>query len=180
MAAASRDPLIATRAAFATKARFAALATSRGMTESRLLSLLIETVLEDNPPPADSTVLNDSPATDRITLRLRAGDRALLDARAAARGMKTSSYAVMLIRAHVRQQAPMPAAEIEALKVAVSHLAALRRQLQESLHTVGTRTAGDVDLLHCLRETAAHVDDMRRCVAEVVKSNLLSWESNDA
>lgn len=96
-----------------------------------------------------------------------------------ARGMKTASYAVMLIRAHVRQQAPMPAAEIEALKVAISQLTALRRDLQVSAHSIGSEVVGDIDLTRSLRETAAQVDDVRQRIADLVRTNLMSWEAID-
>jgi hypothetical protein len=174
----SRDPLITTRASPQTKARFARLAASRGLTESCLLRLLIETVLDHN-PPAEATDFTEDESCERISLRLRPRDRALLDARAMTRGMKTASYAVMLIRAHVRQQAPMPAAEVEALKVAVSHLTALRRELQVSAHSIGSEVVGDIDLMRLLRETAAQVDNVRQCIADLVRTNLKSWETSD-
>ncbi|CAG0994474.1 hypothetical protein GEOBC_02558 [Geobacteraceae bacterium] len=176
MAAASRDPLIATRASSDTKARFAALAAARGMTESRLLMLLIDTVLERN--SADASSRSDASATERVTVRLRPGDRALLDARAAMRRMKSASYVVALIRAHVRGQAPLPKDEIDALKVTVSHLTALRRQLEETARAANA--AADLDMLRRLQETATHVEDVRRHVAEIVKTNLMSWEASDA
>jgi hypothetical protein len=178
VASSSRNPLIATHTSPQTKSRFSRLAADRGMTESRLLGLLIDTVLDHN-PPAEATDFTEDESCERISLRLRPGDRALLDARAMTRGMRTASYAVMLIRAHVRQQAPMPAAEVEALKVAVSHLTALRRELQVSAHSIGSEGLGDIDLMRSLRETAAQVDDVRQCIAELVRTNLKSWETSD-
>lgn len=146
------------------------------MTESRLLMLLIDTVLEHN--SADPSQHADTCATERITLRLRPGDRALLDARAAARRMKSASYVVALVRAHVRHQAPLPKDEIDALKVTVSHLTALRRQLEETARAANA--SADLDILRRLQETASHVEDVRRHVAEIVKTNLMSWEASDA
>ncbi|MEO8250594.1 MAG: hypothetical protein ABI589_14630, partial [Burkholderiales bacterium] len=97
MPATPSNPLIATRAAPAKKAQFAALAARQRLTESALLTLLIDKVLDQNPQPAApgdpdrGTSDSDPPATDRITLRLRPGDRERLEARADARSMKLSS-----------------------------------------------------------------------------------------
>src|SRR5690349_14274122 len=75
VSSAPRQPLVMSRTTPETKARFAALAASRGLTESALLTRLIDTVLEHNEavPPAGTPVPTE-PATDRISLRLRRGD----------------------------------------------------------------------------------------------------------
>src|SRR6185436_3747714 len=95
-----RRQQIATWASPDRKTQFAALAASQGLSESRMLGLLIESVLSSNSAEARSDV--DAPQygdRDRITIRLRAGDGALLRLRAHARGMSYSTYAAALIRA---------------------------------------------------------------------------------
>lgn len=52
VANASRQPFIAARTTPAKKAQFVSLAASRGMSESALLTLLIDAVLEENPAAA--------------------------------------------------------------------------------------------------------------------------------
>jgi len=164
-----RQSLIATRTPVETKRRFTALAASRGMTESRLLTLLIETVLERNADAGhDASLHHDAKTSERMSLRLKADDCALLAARAARRGMRTASYVAMLVRAHIRREKPLPMPEIELLKVSVAHFGALSRRMGES-------TSFTDDLL----ELRTLVQTVRREVAEIVRSNLMSWESDD-
>src|SRR5439155_3455147 len=68
------QPLIAMRASRDMKHRFAALAASRGMTESHLFMLLVDTVLQHNPDQPDEGSRVDGASKNRVTLRLRAGD----------------------------------------------------------------------------------------------------------
>ena len=89
------------------KGRFAALALSRGLSESKLLGLLIDSVLERNPVDiARDERHREAAEWDRITLRLRPGDGQGLRLRAQRRGMKYTTYAAALSfeqigRAHV-------------------------------------------------------------------------------
>lgn len=170
--------LIAMRASSETKQRFAEFAASRGLSASALLRLLVHTVLADQAPALQAPAV--SRASDRLTLRLRPGDRALAETRAAARRMKTSSYLVMLIRAHLRAAPTMPLAEIDALKAAVGQLGALRRELH-ALLAACPPAAPDASLpsavLAALEQQVAQV---RASVAEIVRLNLESWASGDA
>ena len=77
------QPLIAMRASRDMKHRFAALAASRGMTESHLLMLLVDTVLQHNPDQPDEGSRVDGASKNRVTLRLRSGDIRKVAARAA-------------------------------------------------------------------------------------------------
>ena len=180
MATAIGQPFIAARTTPERKAQFAALAASRGMSESALLTLLMDTVLEGNSvvdSAADSD--EDSRASERVSLRLRQGDRRRVNARAAARNMKPASYVVALIRAHVRHEAPLPVAELNVLKVAVAQLSAVARHLHQ-LASGDAGTALDVEFARHLHETVARVEDVRRYVSDVVRGNLMSWEAGDA
>ena len=95
------------------KARFAALAANRGLSQSKLLGLLIDAVLERNPvDPSVEKPRGHSEAGDRITIRLRPGDSDWLRLRALARGMQPSTYCAALVRAHVRADPPMPQSEL--------------------------------------------------------------------
>src|SRR5229473_5938371 len=99
------------------KGQFAALAASRGLSESKLLGLLIDSVLERNPlDPAGDARHADAEEGDRITLRLRPGDGQWLRLRARRRGVKYTTYAAALIRAHVRANPPMPLEELARLE----------------------------------------------------------------
>ncbi len=94
--------------------------------------------------------------------------------------MKPASYLVALIRAHVRHDAPLPTAELNALKVAVGQLSAVGRNLNQLVHASHAGAASVGDLVQTLHETVARVEDVRRYVADVVRGNLMSWEAGDA
>src|SRR5882757_9452566 len=67
--------------------------------------------------------------THRLCVRIRPADVALLETRAAERGMKPSTYVSVLIRSHLRTLSPLPKREIFALRRAVSLLGAITRNL---------------------------------------------------
>jgi hypothetical protein len=182
MPSASRSVVIGTRATCETKARFAALAGSQGLSEAAFLALVIDKVLAQN-GSIDSLSRENGTAVarsvDRITLRLRPGDRALADARASGRRMKTASYLSMLIRTHVRGGPAMPPAELDVLKAVAGHLGAIHRQLR----LVGAGSAAAVPRSvpeALLKEVGRLVEDVRESVAGVVRANLISWEAGNA
>ena len=74
----------------------------------------------------------DGVASDRITLRLRNGDRLLAAKWAGTREMKTSSYLAMLIHNHVRGSTVLPPNELDLIRATGAQLAALGRQLRVS------------------------------------------------
>jgi hypothetical protein len=176
----SRQPVIAARTSPERKAQFAALASRHGMSESALLTRLIDAVLNQN-SVAVSEGGDDAPDdadTKRITLRLRPGDHPLVEARASARHMKPATYLVMLVHAHVRSRAPMPAEELNALKLSVSQLSMVGRCLQQVVCANGAQA--DVEhLALLLHQTAEALGALRGSVAELVQTNLRSWEAGD-
>jgi hypothetical protein len=151
------------------------------MSESALLTVLLDAVLEQNDVSVYATAhAEPDAATERVSLRLRCGDRRRVNERAAARKMKPASYLVALIRAHLRHDAPLPTAELNALKVAVGQLSAVGRNLNQLVHASHAGAAPVGDLVRTLHETVACVEDVRRYVADVVRGNLMSWEAGDA
>jgi predicted DNA binding CopG/RHH family protein len=128
-----RLPSITARPTPAEKQRFTALAAARGLSESELALVAIRALLESNTVPTTETAQSSTrePATDRITIRLRPGDRHNINDRAAQRGMKTSAYLAALVRAHIAANPPVPAAELSKLKTMVAVLSALGRVLAQ-------------------------------------------------
>ena len=177
MARSPRSPLIATRTSPETKAGFEALAASQDKTVSVFLSQLIDKVLEQNPVAATTEAEG---ASGRMSLRLRAGDRELLNARAAQRQMKAASYAVMLVHAHVRSRAPMPLTELNQLKVAVGELSSIGRNLNQLAKTANSGQVSDAAVVKTLEAVQRQVAEVRAYVAAVVRVNLESWEAGDA
>ena len=181
-----RQSLIATRATAATKARFAALAARQGMSESALLTLLIDTVLRDNESSGTEAAealhrfgQPSSASGDRITLRLRAGDRQGIEARAALRRMSLSRYVVSLVRAHVRKAPPMPTVELDTLKVTVNALSAVNRTLIELRCALGPSHSTGGGTTALLGDLLTRVHAVHQAVGDVVRANLISWEAGD-
>ncbi|MDR6856215.1 hypothetical protein [Variovorax guangxiensis] len=182
---APRSAVISLRLPSDAKARFAALAARHQLRESGLLAKLVDEVLKANSPVAcesdehgatrGSTV--DGAAEDRITLRLRNGDRTLAAERAGARGMRTGSYLARLIHNHVRGSAVLPPNELDLIKAAGAQLAALGRQLR----MLGTPNALAEPMASELRDVIAQArlesEAAREATAAVVRRNLISWET---
>jgi len=177
--------VIATRVPPDTKAHFAALAARHHLSASTLLAKMVDEVLKTNGEislgsaeqrfPHESE--SDIGVADRITLRLRKGDRALAAQRAHSRGMKTGSYLALLIHNHVRDAAVLPPSELDQIKVTGAHLAALGRQLR----TFGVPNTQLEPLAPDLSEAIAlvrrEVEVAREATAALVRRNLISWET---
>lgn len=179
MRCAPRPAVVSTRVPLETKAALASLASRQGLTESALLALSIDRLLGASLATGThhevTVTRNHGRANDRVTLRLRPGDRTLAEVRAAGRHMKMSRYLAMLIRAHVRAAPVMPPAELDALKSLAGRLSAIERHLKTlcvSRHEPATAPCAPNSLM----EFAHTVQSVREAVASVVRANLMSWE----
>ena len=180
----SRSSVIGTRVPAETRTRFAALAARHQLTEAGLLAKLVDEVLRTNAPSTTVPSSTHAPrasdtgrlSEDRITLRLRAGDRALIAERAELRGMKPGSYLAMLIHNHVRSPMVLPPKELAQIKVTCAHLAALGRQFRMFglPNNVTPPQASEIcDALSLARRV---VEQAREATAAIVQRNLISWE----
>jgi predicted DNA binding CopG/RHH family protein len=165
----------------ATRERFAAVARGQGISDSALLRHLAEVMLTTTATGGFSTTFEATHRArdSRVTVRVRPEDQALLQERAAARGMAMATYASLLIRSHVRALAPLPQAELIALKRSVSELGGFTRALRSV-----NWAADDGDPPGALsRENARAV--LRVCVAlrdhvkALIRANLRSWEQGN-
>ena len=172
----SPSSVIGTRVPPETKARFAALAARHQLSESGLLAKMVNEVLRSNSAGSrDSNA--DGVAADRVTLRLRNGDRRLAAERARAREMKTGSYLAMLIHNHVRRSAVLPPKELEQLRVTCAQLAVLGRQLRMFGMPNTLPGPGASDLGEAIASVRQEVEVAREATAAVVHRNLISWET---
>ena len=179
--------VIATRVPPETRARFAALAARHHLSASTLLAKMVDEVLMINGENSlDSggqrfphELQSDVGVANRITLRLRKGDRALAAQRSRSRGMKTGSYLALLIHNHVRDAAVLPPNELDQIKVTNAQLAALVRQLR----TFGMPNTQPEPVAPDLGEAIAlvrrEVEVAREATAAVVRRNLISWETGE-
>ena len=132
----------------------------------------------NDPPPGElSPVQRNAPATDRITIRLRPGDRTALNLRADARGIPASRYLAALVRAHIAASPPLTVAELAILKEGVSILARLSRELSHTAHSIAEGGLISPDLQKDLSATRSVVAALEQRVHDLAKSALITWES---
>jgi hypothetical protein len=175
---ASRLPSITARPTPAEKERFAALAASRGTSESTLALIAIRSLLDDNTPPET----NPNPSrrersTDRITIRLRPGDRRVINERALRRGMKASTYLAALVRAHVATNPPLTNEELGAYKQGVILLAGLGRLLARFSRDAVKAGSIPQELQQELNCTRAVIAGLEKRTRDLARAALMSWES---
>lgn len=112
----------------------------------------------------------------RLHVRLRPDDRLLLRERAAARGMPSATYVSVLVRAHLRNLAPIPKDELLALKRSVAELGAIGRNLNQIARAAnsGDRVIGPAreDLRVILKVCEA----LRDNVKGTIRANVNTWE----
>jgi hypothetical protein len=153
------------------KERFSTLARARGLSEAALALSAIRAVIATDSGSLDPYATSErTPATDRITIRLRPGDGEAIVRRAEQRGMKAATYVAALVRAHVVLNPPLVARELAALKQSVVVLAALGRLLARSRLTPGV-TQED------LQRTRAALTDLEQRTHDLARAALISWEA---
>lgn len=174
----ARKPSITVRLTPDEKRRFGTIAAARRQSESELGLAAVRMLLElssNQLPPAASLVPKES-ASDRITIRLRPGDRRTIAERARLRRTKASTYIAALVRAHVASNPPLTADELVAFKQAVVVLAGYGRLL--ALLAKGRGVPGDPsrDLQQDLSRTRGMVATVEQRLHEFVRASLDSWE----
>ena len=167
-------PSITVRPSPEEKARFATLAAVSGLSESALALKAIRMVLIPDSVPADAAaaVRAREPATDRITIRLRPGDRDVISRRAVQRRMKVSTYVAALVRAHLAVNPPLATHELSALKQSVAVLLAIGQFLAKS-----ARAAPTDMMREDLHRTRAAVAAVEQRFHDFTRAALISWES---
>lgn len=152
------------------------------LTEAAWLRRAIDQALDANnaggvgqTPYRDGRSSGDPRKSTRVYVRLKPDDRLILRERAAARGMPAATYVSVLLRAHLRHLAPLPAAELTALKAAVAELSAIGRNLNQIARATnaGARSAGPSrGDLHALIRVC---ESLRAHVKALLNANLRSW-----
>lgn len=171
---------LSTWLALETKQRFALAAARQGLSESGLLKRLVEQMLAVSapeplraPPPAECR-------DTRLTVRLVPEDRALLRERAASRTMAAATYASYLIRAHLRQLAPLPERELSALHEAVNQLAALGRNVNTVARLLQQNGQQPTSLRQDVQVMLRICEGLRDHFRGLIRANHRTWEVGHA
>jgi hypothetical protein len=115
-----------------------------------------------------------------VYVRFRDEDRLLLDARAAARGMRPATYVSVLTRAHLRSLTPLPKEEYLALKRCIAVLESIGRNINQIAKTANQSgrmpDSGGVEFRSMLKICVALRDNTK----SLLKANETSWETGHA
>ncbi len=161
------------------KRQFVDLAADHGLSEAGLALVAIRAVLA----PGGATALNiptalpREPATDRITIRLRPGDGAALDARAAQRGVKASTYLAALVRAHLGASPILTADELHTVKQAVIVMAGVGRVLSRMARSGSQGSPLPPEVRQALVQTRCVLATVEQRTSNLARAALRSWES---
>ena len=170
---------IAAWASAEAKARFSALAANRGLSESKLLGLIIDAVLSRNPIDAGAEQQRGKAGKgDHISVRLRPGDGTRLRERARERGINYTTYAAVLIRSHLFSNPPMPLRELSLLEGGLAQVSAIAGSLKQIARAARQEERLDPVLPSQLGAVLPAVEGLWQQMRELVKANVLSWESD--
>jgi hypothetical protein len=173
----STAPTITARPTPEEKHLFATVAAQRQISESTLALIAIRALLESQSPDLLPTPSSRGPALDRITIRLRPGDRLAIRHRASERRMKDSGYIAALVRGHVAANPPLTIHELAAFKAGVSVLAGCGRLLARSAREAAQTGVLTWDLQQEIEGTRVLVSELERRMHEFAQAALISWES---
>jgi hypothetical protein len=161
-----------------TKARFAAFARSRRVSESALLKQMVEGAIGSERGPDEAVAPPEPvPSSGRISVRLAVEDLLLLRERARKRGMPSATYVSYLVRSHLRRLAPIPDSELKLLAYAVNQVIAVGRNLNQIARALNSgdmtsgATRGD------LRAVLGACTALRDSFNAVLDRNIQSWEA---
>jgi len=175
-------PFVAARVTPEMKTLLRMLAEREQITESALVRQLLEVTLRRSAmegfPKLEA--LEKVSRDARLSISLAPDDRMLLTERATARGMRSATYVSVLVRAHLRQLAPLPERELAALRSTVNELVALGRNLNTMARLLqqDRRDAvpGRNEVQTMVKICEILVDRFRG----LIRANLVSWDVGHA
>jgi len=154
------------------------VAQRHGVSESVLLRRLIDDALVTAGESVPDELNQGMPQPpEKISVRLRPDDLQLLQERAIARKIRPSTYAGLLLRAHLRNLTPLPTEELLALKRSIAEVGAVGRNLNQiarALHQGEGARGPDVAYLQGLLKILTGLRDHTKAI---VTANSLSWEA---
>jgi hypothetical protein len=113
----------------------------------------------------------------RVYVRLCPEDWLLLEARAAARGLRPATYLAVLARSHLRSLAPLPKDEYLALMRSIAELSAIGRNINQIARAAnGGRPIPD-SVAAEFRAMLKVWEALRDNTKTLLKANLTSWST---
>jgi hypothetical protein len=101
----------------------------------------------------------------------------LLEARAAARGMRPATYLAVLTRSHLRSLAPLPKDEYLALRSSIAELSAIGRNINQVAHAANGGRPIPNSMAAELRMMLRVCEALRDHTKALLKANLASWNT---
>ena len=118
-----------------------------------------------------------SPGDRPVLVLLRPEDRLLLDARAEARGMRPATYVSVLTRCHLRRLAPLPKEERLALRLSISELSAIGRNINQIARVANEASRLPGSASEEFRAMLKICEALRDNTKSLLMANVTSWES---
>jgi hypothetical protein len=115
-----------------------------------------------------------------VYVRLNQEDRLLLDARAAARGMRPATYISVLTRSHLRTLSPLPKDELLALRRSIGELAAIGRNLNQIARVANEGGRLPASAREEFRAMLKVCEALRDSTKALIKANITSWSTGHA
>ncbi len=164
-------------------ARVGAIAAQRGITVSSLLNQLIENGVQG--VQGVQGVLDDvrtargreDPSTERVTVRFRPGDVAIIRRRASTRRMKPSTYIAALVRSHLVEDPPVPAAELALIERAIAEVSAVGRNLNQLARAVNSGVAAPAGTAELVLRSVDAVEVVRATTKLYARKAVASWHA---
>jgi hypothetical protein len=181
--------LVKARVSAEMKRRVKALAERELLTEAAWLKRLIIRELRAANEEAGSSGSTNSirlpgesargPSGDvkRVYVRLCPEDWLLLEARAAARGLRPATYLAVLTRSHLRSLAPLPEKEYLALRNSIAELAAVGRNINQIAHAGNGGRPLPNSVAAEFRAMLKISEALRDNTKALLKENLVSWKT---
>jgi len=113
----------------------------------------------------------------RVYVRLRDEDHLLLEARAAARGMRPATYLSVLTRAHLRALTPLPKEELLALKRSIGELASIGRNINQIVKASNEGGRLPTSVRDEFRAMLKVCEALRDNTKAMLKANESSWST---
>lgn len=168
------------------KDKFLVLAASRGMSTSRLLGMVIDTVLQrgavSTTPPAPKTDLPTEQKSEALATRVTPAEWAKIADEIKKRKITASGFIRLLLRAHFTKGPAFDPMEVAALREANMSLSKVGRLLNQGIKHLATNPYADPSRAlpeQTLTDLEREIRKIRKQIEELLVENLRSWGNHE-